>query len=62
MKQSLFQITENVKLTENVYRMRLKGDTEGIKAGQFVNIKLEGLFLRRPISVCDCEEGLLTII
>ena len=62
MKQSLFQITENVKLTENVYRMRLKGDTEGIYAGQFINIKLEGLFLRRPISVCDCEDGLLTII
>ena len=62
LKQSMFQITENVKLTENVYRMRLKGDTEGIYPGQFVNIKLEGLFLRRPISVCDCEEGLLTII
>ncbi len=63
MKQSLFQITENIKLTENVMRMRLKGDTSAITAsGQFVNIKLEGLFLRRPISVCDCEGDTVTII
>ena len=63
MKQSLFQITENTKLTENVFRMRLKGDTSEITApGQFVNVKLEGLFLRRPISVCNCEDGLLTIV
>lgn len=63
MKQSMFQITENVKLTDNVMRMRLKGDTSAITAsGQFVNIKLDGLFLRRPISVCDCEGDELTII
>lgn len=63
MKQSLFQITENVKLTENVMRMRLKGDTSAITAsGQFINIKLDGLFLRRPISVCDCEGDIVTII
>ncbi|MBR6563398.1 MAG: dihydroorotate dehydrogenase electron transfer subunit [Clostridia bacterium] len=62
MKQLLFQITENIKLTDNVMRMRLKGDTSDITAGQFVNIKLDGLFLRRPISVCDCSDGILTII
>ena len=63
MKQSLFQITENVHLTENVMRMRLKGDTSAITAsGQFINIKLDGLFLRRPISVCDCEGDTVTII
>lgn len=63
MKQSMFQITENTKLTDNVMRMRLKGDTSAITAsGQFVNIKLDGLFLRRPISVCDCEGDELTII
>lgn len=43
--------------------MTLSGDTSDITApGQFVNIALEGMFLRRPISVCDCEDGLLTII
>ena len=63
MKQSLFQITENIHLTEKVMRMRLKGDTSAITAsGQFINIKLEGLFLRRPISVCDCEGDTVTII
>ncbi len=63
MKQSLFQITENVNLTENVMRMRLKGDTSAITSpGQFINIKLDGLFLRRPISVCDCEGDTVTII
>ena len=42
--------------------MRLAGDTEEIRAGQFVNILLDGLYLRRPISVCDCIDGELTII
>ena len=63
MKQSLFQITENTHLTDNVMRMRLKGDTSEITAsGQFINIKLDGLFLRRPISVCDCEGEVLTLV
>ena len=63
MKQSLFEITENLPLTENVYRMRLKGDTSAITApGQFVNIQLSGMFLRRPISVCDVQDNVLTII
>ena len=62
MKNSIFTITKNTPLTSNVYIMTLKGDTEGIRCGQFVNIKLEGLYLRRPISVCDCEGDCLTII
>ena len=62
MKQTIFTITENVPLTETVYRMQLKGDTEGIFPGQFVNIQLDGFYLRRPISVCDCESDCLTIL
>ena len=62
MKNSVFTITKNTSLTSNVYLMTLKGDTEGIRCGQFVNIKLDGLYLRRPISVCDCEADVLTII
>ena len=62
MKQSFFEIIENTPLTANVYRMRLRGDTSGILPGQFVNIKIDGLYLRRPISVCDCAEGELTIV
>ena len=63
MKQSIFTILENEALTSTVYKMTLAGDTSSITAsGQFVNIKLEGNFLRRPISVCDSEEGKLTLI
>ena len=63
MKQSIFEIKTNEALTSTVYKMTLAGDTTPVTApGQFVNIKLEGQFLRRPISVCDCEDGLLTLI
>ena len=63
MKQSIFTILTNEALTSNVYKMTLSGDTSPVTApGQFVNIKLEGQFLRRPFSVCDCEDGLLTLI
>jgi len=63
MKQSLFTVTSNVKLTDNVYKMVLNGDVSDITAsGQFINIKLDGLFLRRPISVCDVTEDAVTII
>ncbi len=62
MKQCIFEIIDNKPLTDTVFQMKLKGDTEGIKAGQFVNIKLDGLYLRRPISVCDCENGILTLV
>ncbi len=63
MKQGIFEIVENVPLTDCVYKMILRGDTSAITApGQFVNIRLDGLFLRRPISVCDLEGDTLTII
>ena len=63
MKQSLFKIKENTPLTSNVYKMVLFGDTSDITApGQFINIKLSGKYLRRPISVCDCDDTTVTII
>ncbi len=63
MKQSIFEIIENTQLTSTVFKMVLKGDTSDITAsGQFVNIKLDGLYLRRPISVCDSVDGTLTLI
>ena len=63
MKQGLLEIIENVALTGSVYKMTLSGDTSHVtNCGQFVNIRLDGLFLRRPISVCDCCDGVLTII
>ena len=63
MKQSIFTVKENKPLTETVYKMVLAGDTSAITAtGQFVNLLLEGKYLRRPISVCDWREGELTLI
>ena len=63
MKQGLFTIAQNIPLTDNVYKMRLVGDVSEITApGQFINIKLDGKFLRRPISVCDVDETSVTII
>ncbi|MDD7311666.1 MAG: dihydroorotate dehydrogenase electron transfer subunit [Clostridiaceae bacterium] len=63
MKQGLFTVTENTCLAKDIWRMRLRGDTSAVTApGQFVNLKLEGFFLRRPISVCDVEGNVLTLI
>ena len=63
MKQDYFTIIENKPLTDSVMRLRLKGDTSAVtRPGQFVNIRLDGRFLRRPISVCDVEDDVLTLI
>ena len=63
MKQSIYAITENTPLNALIYRMVLRGDTSAItKSGQFINIKLDGYFLRRPISVCDYDNETITII
>ena len=63
MKQSIFTVLSNAALTDSVYKMVLAGDTSAITAsGQFVNIQLEGMFLRRPISVCDYDAETLTIV
>ena len=63
MKEEIFKINSNVLIAENTYEMELLGDTsEIVRPGQFVNIKLDGFFLRRPISVCDTEDGRMTLI
>ncbi|MDD6728399.1 MAG: dihydroorotate dehydrogenase electron transfer subunit [Eubacteriales bacterium] len=62
-KENVYKILLNEKIAKDVYKMILEGDTQYITApGQFVNIKLEGKFLRRPISVCDCDDNTITII
>ena len=62
MKQLDFEIKDNTEIADNVYKMRLIGDISGIIPGQFVNILLDGFYLRRPISVCDASGEELTII
>ena len=63
MKQSIFEIVSHEQLTATVFRMELAGDTSAITAtGQFVNVQLEGRYLRRPISVCDWDDKTLTLV
>ena len=62
MKQLIFTINSNIKIAKDVYKMVLCGDCTDIKCGQFVNIQIDGLYLRRPISVCEVEGEELTLI
>ncbi len=63
MTQTIFTIKSNVKVARDTYKMVLTGDTADItRPGQFVNILLEGKYLRRPISVCDVNGDELTLI
>ena len=63
MDQQLCTILENKPLTDLVWTMKLEADTKAITApGQFVNLKLEGLYLRRPISICDWDDTSITLI
>ncbi len=63
MKQGLFTILENQQIAHLVFRLVLSGETDAITApGQFVNIRIPGFYLRRPISVCDWDEKKLTLI
>lgn len=58
-----FKILQNDKIAKGIYKMRLAGDTgKFTRPGQFMSIELDGFYLRRPISVCDLEDGVVTII
>ena len=63
MKNEIFEIVSQENIAKNVYKMVLSGPTDGIEgSGQFVNIKLDGFYLRRPISVCDYDDKTLTLV
>jgi len=62
MKQETFTIISNERVARGSYELRLGGKCPGIIAGQFVQISLEGFFLRRPFSVCDCDGKSLTVV
>lgn len=63
MKQGIYKIISNSPLTDTVFKMVLEGDVSHIKnSGEFINIKLEGKYLRRPISVCDVDATTVTIV
>ena len=63
MKQGIYTVKSNKALTDCVYLMVLEGDTSALTApGQFVNLTVEGLYLRRPISVFDWDDTTISII
>ncbi len=63
MKEEWFTVAAQRQLTDNVYEIKLTGDTSAVtRPGQFVNLRLDKLFLRRPLSVCDLEGDVLTLI
>ena len=63
MNRAYYDILYNKPLTKDIYEMKLEGDTSHITApGQFINIQLDGFYLRRPISICDYDDETITII
>jgi dihydroorotate dehydrogenase electron transfer subunit len=63
MYQGIYTIKENKKIAKDVFKMIVEGDTSALTAtGQFVNLKIDGLYLRRPISVCDYDDSTITLI
>jgi dihydroorotate dehydrogenase electron transfer subunit len=63
MKQQILKVTENIRIAENVYKMVLEDpELEEQNPGQFINIRLDGLYLRRPISVCESDPGNVVIV
>ena len=62
MKDIVFKVLTNKKIAKNTYECVLSGDASSCVSGQFVNIKLDGFYLRRPISVCNATEDTLTLI
>ncbi len=62
-KKNIYTVTENKKIAKDVFYMVLEGDTSFITApGQFINIQIEGFYLRRPISICDWDDKTIKII
>lgn len=63
MTQGIYKVISNIPLASSVYKMELEGDTSALtRPGQFINFKIEGLYLRRPISVCDYSDNTITVI
>ena len=63
MLKGIFTVKSNGNIAKDIYKMVLEGDTTAITApGQFINIALDGFYLRRPISVCDFDSDTVTII
>ena len=62
-KKNIYTVKENTKIAQDTYKMVLEGDTQYLTTpGQFVNLQIDGVYLRRPISVCDWDNTTMTLI
>lgn len=62
-KKGIYKVKSNKKIADQVFEMILEGQTKYIqKPGQFINIEIEGFYLRRPISICEYKENEIKII
>lgn len=63
MENVILEVAYNNKVGQDIYQMRLTGDTKAIKNyDEFIEIKLDGYYLRRPISVMDFGDGYVDIL
>jgi len=62
MRHSKWIVLSNQEIALRTYQMVLEGDTRDILPGQFIEIAVPGYYLRRPFSVCNCDDHQLTII
>ena len=63
MKEVNYTVERNRKIAKDIYEMVLTGDNSAItRPGKFVNLLIDGCYLRRPLSVCNVEGDRLTLI
>ena len=61
MERLTLKVTSNRPLAKGIWEMKLSGCTPECRPGQFVNLMIGGCYLRRPISVCDWQDSILTL-
>ncbi len=63
MKLSTAQILSNTPIAKDVYAMELQTDIAPLaKPGQFVQVGLPGLYMRRPISISWVDGNTLRLV
>ncbi|MCQ2546306.1 MAG: dihydroorotate dehydrogenase electron transfer subunit [Clostridia bacterium] len=58
-------VKSNRQIADRTWEMILEtpsGMTDDFRPGQFINIRIDGLYLRRPISICDWSDDTVTIV
>ncbi|MCR5652304.1 MAG: dihydroorotate dehydrogenase electron transfer subunit, partial [Ruminococcus sp.] len=60
----MFKLIENNRIADGIFSWTVENNElpSLAKCGQFVNIKVPGRVLRRPISICDADENTLRLV